>query len=262
MTTPTCIRCTKPMPDAAYACTSCVNRARRQLATIAELAPAARDVVHRLVRRGGGPVSGKPGSRPPLDLEAGERLDAVRNTLGGWVRHVVEERGIHPPNLPHGFDVLAPSARFLAEHLEWARHRQEIEEMLTDIDACSRRVYGMASGPEPGRYAGPCSTVGEDGEECGQDVTARPGAAYGTCPVCKAEYEVAEQQEWMIEQVRGYLARPIEIAGMLLTLGVKVGYSTIAAYAAKGRIVERGRDEQDRPLFRIGDVIDLRMGAK
>lgn len=260
MADPTCVRCEKPTAD-GYACTSCTNRARGQLATIAELAPAARDVVHRLVRRGAGPVSGKPGSRPPLDLEAAERLDAVQNTLGGWVRHTVEERGIHPPNLPHGFDVLAPSARFLAEQVEWMRHRAEVDEFLDDVDSCVRRIAGMANGPQPGRYAGPCSTE-VDGKTCGQDVTARPGASYGTCRACGAQYDVDEQQAWMRGEIEGYLARPVEIAGMLLRLGFPVGYSTIAAYAAKGRIVERGRDEQDRPLFRIGDVIDLRMGVK
>jgi hypothetical protein len=228
------------------------------------MTPAARDVAHGQSRRGGGGGSNKPGSRPPLDFDVMERLDDIQNTLGGWVRHVGEERGSGLlAGWPRkGADLIVEAARLLQGHLEWLRHRQEAQEALDDIAKAARAIMGIADGPIPGRYAGPCSHVGEDGEVCGEDVTARPGSRIGRCKVCGAEYDVDEQQAWMRSEIEDYLARPVEIAGVLLRLGFPIGYSTIAAYAAKGQLAAHGNDQEGRPLYRIGDVMTLRMGVK
>jgi len=93
MTDNLCVCCGRPIQD-GYACSSCTNRAAADLRQVIDLIPAARDVAHGLVRRGGGAASGKPGSQPPGDLDAMERLGAVGNTLTTWARHISEERGI------------------------------------------------------------------------------------------------------------------------------------------------------------------------
>lgn len=259
--TASCVVCECPVPDQGYVCHDEMRKARGRLAAIVDLTPAALDVAGRQTSSGLGGGDGKPGSSLPIDLAATARLDAVRNALGTWVRHVVETRGIYPAPTPAGFDVIAPSARFLAEHLEWFRHQPEVPEFLDDVRAAIRVVARITNRREPGRYAGPCSAE-VDGKECGQDVEARAGSDMGKCRACGAEYDVDEQQAWMRGEIEGWLARPVEIAGVLLRLGFKVGYSTIAAYAAKGQLVARGSDEDGRPLYRIGDVMDLRLGAQ
>jgi len=263
--TTTCPCCGAPVTD-AYACHHCAKRAAGHLATIVELTPDARDVAHGLTRRGDGGAGGKPGSRPPGDIEAMGRLSAVQNTLSTLARDIAEVRGLPVPDAGRA-DVIVVAARWLGGQTEWLRHALDQGEPFAarafdEIDTCSRRIYGMANGPVPGRYAGPCSQVDADGKVCGEDVTARPGAAIGTCKACGSEYDVDEQQKWMRSEIEGYLARAVEIAGVLLRLGFPVGYSTIAAYAAKGQLIAHGSDEKGRPLFRIGDVIDLRMGAR
>lgn len=264
-TTPTCVCCTRPTAD-GYACTGCANRAAGHLATLIDLTPDARDVAHGLNSRGDGGTGGKPGSRPPGDIEAMGRLSDVQNTLSTLARDIAAARGVQEPDAGR-LDVIVVASRWLAGQLEWLRHALDDAEPFAsrafdEIDACARRVYGMANGPVPGRYAGPCSQTDAEGKVCGEDVTARPGAAVGACKVCGSEYDVDEQQAWMRGEIEGYLARPVEIAGVLLRLGFPVGYSTIAAYAAKGQLIAHGSDEKGRALFRIGDVIDLRMGAK
>lgn len=257
-----CVRCGRPMADQAYACSSCSARAGRQLDEIASLTAAARAVAHRQSNRGEGGGSNKPGSSPPIDFGTSERLDEIQNDLLGWARHVAETRGIGLTVTTTGADPIALIARWLTPQLEWLRHQPEAGEALESIGAAAHRLVAIINGPTPGRYAGPCGNVLEGGQECGEDVTSRPGSNLATCKACGAGYDVDEQQEWMRGQIEDHLARPVEIAGVLLRLGNPIGYSTIAAYAAKGQLVPHGHDEKGRALYRIGDVLDLRMGMK
>lgn len=262
MTASPCVRCGRPIADGAYACSSCADRAGRQLAEIADLAPDAREIARGLSARLRAETgSGVPGPRIQLNFSATARLDAIANELGTLARMVAEER--HGSLWVWMNDAIVEASLWLTSRLDWLRHHPAADEHLTTIDVCARVMRGVVNqGRDPGRYAGPCSTVGPDGRTCGEDVTARTGSNVAVCSKCGSEYDVDEQQRWMLGEIEDYLATSVEIAGVLLRLGFPIGYSTIAAYAAKGRIVQRGHDEQDRPVYRIGDVIDLRMGAK
>lgn len=259
MTANDCVRCNRPTPD-GYACPACAYRAGDQLHEIASHTGAARDVASGQAQRGSGGGSGKPGSRPPGDVGAMELLGEVQNDLVGWVRHIASERGglTQRP----GSDLIVHAARYLQANVEWMRHRPEVDEFLGDVERSQRRIRYLADGRQPGRYAGPCGFVDGGGIECREDVEARDGAQYATCRACGSRYNVEERQQWMRDEIEDHLARPVEIAGVLLRLGTPIGYSTIAAYAAKGQIVAHGSDANGKPLYRIGDVLDLRMGAK
>jgi hypothetical protein len=259
------------MPDVAYACSTCgVAKATTWLSEIAELIPAARDVAHRQSRRSAGGAANKPGSSPPIDFDITERLDEIQNTLTTWLRVIEHERGPQTASaLPASRlvpDPVALAARALSGHLEWVRHKPWADEFLDDVVTAARRLAGIINGPTPGRYAGPCSVVDDEGQTCGEDVTARPGSNVGTCRACGAEYDVDEQQAWMRRQIEDQLARSVVIAGVLLQLGFPIGYSTIASYAKKGQLIahgqEVGHDGKEHPLYRIGDVLDLRMATR
>lgn len=93
-----CVVCTRPVADQAYVCARCgIDRPARDLAAIADMAAAARDVAHGFTRQGGpaGPSAAE--SRIPLNLGAMARLDAVQNALSGWCRHIAAERGTPLP---------------------------------------------------------------------------------------------------------------------------------------------------------------------
>ncbi|HEY9413580.1 MAG TPA: hypothetical protein VIQ30_02370, partial [Pseudonocardia sp.] len=193
----------------------------------------------------------------PIDLQAGARLDWAQNRITTLAREVADERGL---SVPTGADPLVTAARWLGQHVEWYRHRDDVREFADEVQAVARVVTGIVEPPAEKRYAGPCSTV-TDGEACGADLYAKAGRSVAVCRVCGYEYDVDAQQAWMREQVREKLARPIEIAGILLQLGFEVGYSTVARYAAKGLIVAVEVDGEGRSLYRIGDVVDLRTQA-
>src|SRR3982751_6136878 len=69
-------------------------------------------------------------------------------------------------------DPIIAAARFLlstpegssVSNLEFLRHHPEADEVLTTIDACARVVAGIARGPAPQRYLGPCGAEIEEPE--------------------------------------------------------------------------------------------------
>lgn len=94
MTANECVCCGRPTPD-GYTCMACgVEKPQRQLTEILDLLPAALLAFHRQTSRGDAKGSTRPGSTTPIDLAAGARVDAIRNSLTGWVRVIQEQRGI------------------------------------------------------------------------------------------------------------------------------------------------------------------------
>ncbi|WP_145830911.1 hypothetical protein [Actinoplanes teichomyceticus] len=255
-----------------------MDRARRQLAEIADLVPAARDVAHRQARRGGGGgASGKPGSSLPIDLGATARLDAVQNALSGWVRVIAEERGICPEIHgggrtgsagmegmgSGGRDDLRASARWLVGMCEWMRHRAEVDTFLTDVDASARALRGVVNGPRERKYLGPCgadqvAAFAEglaDTERCEGDVYGWPGAEKGTCRTCGANVLQAERRAWLDDEVRQYAYTASEIAA-----AYPIRRNTINQWASRGRLAAHDHNEQGRARYNLGDVLELAAG--
>jgi hypothetical protein len=172
-------------------------------------------------------------------------------------------------------DPLILAARFLAEHVEWIRHRPEAAEVLADIDAARRILVGLIDGPAPGRYLGPCGAhvdvIGEcddpdceladqehavDTATCPGDVYAREGSDHGTCRTCGARFNVAERRAWLDETVAGYTFRASQIAD---AYGIPPG--TIASWVSRGQLLPHGHDERGRALYNLGEVLELARGA-
>lgn len=261
-----CVRCGRPTAD-GYACTGCTGRAAAQLAEIADLAPIVWDIAHGLSRsQGSAGGAGAPGPRFPLDLTSGAKLDATANALGTWVRHVTEERGVFPERVPPGFPVTAVSARFLAEHLEWMRHRPEADEFLTDVEASLRVMRSVARGPVEQKYLGLCGAPVEVKAEipmlgtveypttCEGDVYGRPEADKGRCKTCGATVAQAERRAWLDSEVRQHSYTAAEIAD---AYGLKA--NTIRQWLSRGLLVAHG-ELHGRPLLNLGEVLDLAAG--
>jgi hypothetical protein len=275
-----CVICDRPTPD-GYACVACaVDRPRQLLAEITDMLGAATDVAHRQARHGtSGGGSGKPGSALPLDLGATARLDGVRTELTTWARHVSEER--NRAVMLGGSDTedaITRAIRFLAGQLEWFRHRREVDEWIRDVEACARIVRGIARGPADRVYLGPCGAyVGIECKvcqatdidhhrecdvtcphkfvpagTCDGDVYGLPDGDTGRCRTCGAEFDQGERQKWLTDEVRqrAYRASELEHAYGLNS-------ATVRKWAERGLIVGHGQDGQGRPLYLLGEVLDV-----
>lgn len=265
MTENECVRCGRPTPD-GYADVACaVTKPRAWLAEIADMVPAARDVAQRQARRGtGGGASGKPGSSLPIDLGATARLDAVEGVLTTWVRHVAEERGVNLAEINAGgltglsrspqwvdqaaglTDDLSGSAWWLADHCEWMRHRPEVDEFLTDVEACVRVIRGIADLPHDKRViVGMC--------DCGKTLYALPGRQVVTCRGCEAHWDVDDSRDGL----RGHLderlvtaAEAAHLAGFLDTdrSGLQIR-KLVNKWAERGELSVDDTGEEPRYWF-------------
>lgn len=278
--TTTCVRCGAEQTDGAYACRRCgIDRPAAQLGDIRDMATAARDVAQRLATRDTPASTGKPGSQLPLDLSATSRLDAVQNALTTLARDIVETRGAQTaPTAAMRLTYPEPLiriAQWLTGQLEWLRHATNGDHepwathALGEIEAAARIVAGIARGPGAQRYLGPCGamvgllpnpvelpdvlvTV-----ECEGDIYARVYAdgttsTTGICRTCQATVATAERQTWLDDQVREHNFRAAHIAD---AFGINV--KTIRTWHLRGLLIAHGEDRDSRPLFNVGDVLDL-----
>jgi hypothetical protein len=158
-------------------------------------------------------------------------------------------------------DPIIAAARFVAENLEWLRHRQECDEALTTIDACARVVAGIARGPAPQKYLGPCGAEIEWATGtmvvtaiCDGDIYAREGASVGRCRLCGAEVASEDRRAWLDAEVRSHAYTATEIAD-----AYPIKANTIRQWLSRGLLVAHG-ELSGRPLLLLGDVLDLAAG--
>jgi hypothetical protein len=183
-------------------------------------------------------------------------------------------------------DPLIAAAQFLVTQLDWLRHATDehgqpyAAGVFAEIRDCASRMRAVVEGPADRRYLGPCGAwvvmpgdVALDGvpieTECEGDVYARDGAPAGHCRTCGATVDTGERRAWLDAEVRSRAFRAAEIAG---AYGINV--KTIRSWATErqgrydhsGTQVEAARpaklhvhgwDRDGRPLFLVGDVLDL-----
>jgi uncharacterized protein YjcR len=94
--------------------------------------------------------------------------------------------------------------------------------------------------------------VGTARPTCEGDVYARDGAASGRCRTCGAEVDTAERQAWLDAEVRSRAFRAAHIAE---AYGIRP--NTIRKWAERGKLTAHGTDRDGRPLYNVGDVLDL-----
>lgn len=270
--------------DDGFACVRHAGYAVNDLATIADLTEAARDVARGQSRRGpSSPGSG--GGRLELNLSAAARLDAVQNALVGWCRVVADEWrlqiAVDAKGRPMVGDPLAVAATWLSRQMGLLRGREFVADAMAEIADGRNVMVGLIDGGAGRHYLGPCGAVElhdassyEEGPEsvlieglpCDGDVYARHGAGTGRCRTCGAEHDVAPRRVWLDDTVRGHAFRAAHIADAF-----RLPVDTIRSWHMRGklwpaprpeaerpcRVDELWHDERDRPLFLVGEVLDL-----
>lgn len=294
MDRPTCDLCHRPVPDRSYVCSRCTEGVHEDLLRIVRYAGEVDAAVLKLVRYGGS--GGGSAERPvPFDDARAERAAAVGNTVASWARHVAESRGtaVAPPATPrtvgplcyhgealpfldqskspcrHGSCIaigarpaylgVEVAARWLAEHdqLEWLRHQREAAEAMAELREAAREVERIVDRPRDRWYAGPCWAELPDDGRCEVELYAVPGAKVVRCRECRAEHDAAGRKEWLLAEARDVLAHAALIAAALTALDMPVAVGTVYSWASRGRIVSHGLDQLGRPLYKVGEAMDL-----
>jgi hypothetical protein len=220
-------------------------------------------------------------TRLPYQPGAEKRAHAAEGTIVTWARHVAEERGIGTPmpgpvqgplcragwgcnhrtcDLIRARSIDHPAARaatFLLDHLDWIRHRPEAAEAVDELNAAAATLQRVVDSPPALAYAGPCWNELGDGERCEFELYAVEGRNSVTCQGCGEDHDLAARRRWLLGEAQDALATAATLAAALSSLDTPVTSSMIRNYADRGRIVAHGHDRQGRPLYRVGDVVDV-----
>lgn len=269
MTVNTCRVCGSATPDGTV-CVTETERARRQLAEIWNLVEPARAVMYRQTATGDSGHA-RPGPRDLLDYGAGARLDAVQTALTGWARDLSDDQWRPEPG-----EVITQAAAWLAERVEVIRHVQQADDILREIWDCLMAMRSVVATPAGRVYLGTCGAAWTDWNPdgtpleagyCDGDVYGKPGKAASYCQTCGAAYDQDERRLQVTRLVDGKGFRASVIAH-----AYGISANTIRGWAwvrrnDKGEPINDpklkpvGRDERNRPLYLVADVLALAAAA-
>lgn len=255
-------RCDRPAHD-AYVCKRCAAELLRDLVSVPWLVDQLAVTLARLDRVNASAGAGAAEVPMPLHLPAVQASSTLLHTLRPWSL-IVAERG--RTLRPVGDDPWT-YARALAVNLDTVRQMTDAEQLVTEVRYAINVARRVIDQPPRTFYAGPCA-CGVD-LYCRADDTGRPADSVIRCRTCGAEYNTVDRRNWLLDLVEDRIATVSEIARALPAVyGQPVRLNTLRVWINRGRLVPRAwlhhgvvyaqrQDERDRPLCRIGDVLDL-----
>lgn len=150
----------------------------------------------------------------------------------------------------------ARAAAFLLTQLDWIRKHADAVAYVGELSAAAATLVRCVDRPPNTAYAGPCWEKLDDGR-CDFELYALEDAATAECGGCGATHVLADRRKWLRGEAQDALAIAAMLAAGLSSLDMPVTSSMIRNYAARGRIVAHGHDPVGRPLYRVGDVVDV-----
>lgn len=201
---------------------------------------------------------GRSAERPlPWNEHASVVASYLNTTLNAWaldVSRIGEDE--RDPLAGHDYTDTVAVAGWLRRNLSTLRRHPDAGQAHEDLVHAVARARRAIDRPAEKVFAGPCNAE-IDGQVCNEDLYGRPGQPVVACRSCGARHDMVKRREWMLAVVEDEVAYSGLLAGLVTSLGVPVGSSTIRRYAATGRIKVISVDAKRRPLYRIGDVLDV-----
>jgi hypothetical protein len=223
-----------------------------------------------------------------VNARASDRLDAVRNCLTTWVRHIADSRGIvfvrvtFIGPLPTGHVRMAATTpaliTFLRTHVQSIACDEAAGELLGDLAGHVRAIEKIVNRPEPKLWLTCLAWDGARRQECGTDIYCHADTMEVTCPKCRTVWPVrrlqlrmeqeAERKKLAISDILKMNRRMPEdrqISERTLRRWRKPGpkgepprLRPIGYRRPDGREVINRHSEDDEPLFRWSDITRLR----
>jgi len=254
-----CQVCSAPCGDAAYLCRAHTEDLALDLAAVPALLAELDITLTRQDRIAAERHGGRSADRPlPYNARAAAKASDLNTTLNAWALDVARLAEDERDRLvEHHYSDTAAVAAWLGRNLHTLRLHVDAGQAHDEITNAVREARRAIDRPLERIFAGPCSEPLDDGTECREDLYAAPGKAHATCRGCGARHDMQERRDWMLSCIEDQVAYSGLLAGLVTNLGVPIGSSTIRRYAAAGRIKVISVDAKRRPLYRIGDVLDV-----
>lgn len=139
---------------------------------------------------------------------------------------------------------------FIATQADWLAHRPEAVEAFDELEGAIGLIKSAIDTAGDSTYAGPCDI-------CSRDMYAKPGALEVECRPCALVYDLADRREWLLKQAEDRLETATNVARAITAYGQTLTPERIRQWKTRGRITAHGEDASGRPLFRIGDVLEV-----
>lgn len=190
----------------------------------------------------------------PWSEKARDASIVLTRVLTSWAATIVRLRGVSGPDDERP----AVVAAWLLHHVDWIRHHDQAAVAYADIVDAVEQAQRVIDRRADRWYAGPCGEpLDDDSGDCKAELYAKPGAPTVTCPGCGAQYDVGARRQWLLAAAEDQWAYATLIARAITALGQHVTPARIWKWNERNRIRVRSVDQRGRPLYRIGDVLDL-----
>jgi hypothetical protein len=194
---------------------------------------------------GNGGSRGKPGSRPPCNVDVIDLTDPRGEThaqIAGWTRIVIEERRLaaQPADIEQ-------AARLLTIHLDWIAEQPWCDEALLEISNVAYRIR-RACNDLPDPPIGTCPDIDPRGEtdRCGGPLRWIDGSTAVTCSRCGSSWSEADLPHILrvVEPTRKF---PVSRDWVAMTYGVAAG--TLRQWVRRGHV--RTYSDEQVDLFDV-----------
>jgi hypothetical protein len=254
MTTRTCGGCDRPVAD-AYLCTGCTKELAARFAALPDLIEDLGTTAYRqdrVIVHTGSRGSGRP--LPYREIASRLMSDVARHMAHIAARHKLPSAwrvGYGPLHV--GLDGMC--RQLAAQARRDAVTVPDVGLTLATLADDAAAIAAAIDLPVTHRYLGQC-------DACGAGLYADRAAVEHDCPTpgCGAVYAVAARIADLLERSRLVVAPVQTIVTALTSLDQPVSEDRIWQWQRRGKLVAAGyvgNGERRRPLFRLGDVVDL-----
>lgn len=235
-------KCTSTLRHNEFACRRCIVRAERAIADLPALfAELDKTIARQTSGSGRGFVGAGGESKIPVNLSAMEK----RN-LAGRLTALACEVGYWLPS----FDLPGTVFAVLTDPSKM-QYKPNGPDLMALIHRTVSELRGVIDTQQDRVFAGRCGG-------CNAELYARPDRPKTVCTSCSAEYDTADQLEWVEDQLRDTLWPIRLIRQALANWGdVRVSDSTVRSWRRRGQLVAKGIDLDGAETYRVGDYLDL-----
>lgn len=179
----------------------------------------------------GGQGSGKPKSKPPINLTVSDLLLEIKNNFADFYAHDLLDAGEEIPQ------DLAGKLRLIASrHGRWTADLSPLGPLIAadfceDAGRIAEDVDKALSPKPPREFLGPCSQG-----ECSGELYRNPGEGFTTCPKCGIRQSVAEQQAWIKSRFEELLLDRRECWSALKVAGFEITRSAFKKWFERGHV--------------------------
>ena len=211
-------------------------------------------------------------------------LDKAHNMLTTWQRVLLDDRGVEVCETETEAEAATVLCGLFADHLTSIATLEWAGQFVRDVGKHEKALSELTQTAVPGWYAGTCrQTTGRDMEGntyiCGTETYVVPGLTWVTCSGCGATTAARDHLPVILEEARGWVARPKALAEAIVALvdteqSPRRLFERIHKWGQRGRIDAIRRMTRDyayddateqivvvdvevgHPKYRLGEVLD------